>query len=367
MDAQAFLTYHNQGLGRLLGITFRSAEPQRVVAELSADESHCTRPDVVHGGAIMTLADCTSAYGAVLNLPPGCTTATIESKTNFLRKGAGRVVRAESVPIHIGRTTSVWRCSVHRGEHQIAEVTQTQMFFPDADLAWAPPSDATEARTENVSSSDGPRPGAAAIARNFSQSIVDERWKQIFDAACLVIGDKGFARATIREIAAAAGMPVRTMYQYLEKKEDLLHHIFEFLMSEIADGLRRAKQPDASPDQLLEQLIRTMLSVFDRHERSIKILFQETRSLSREARQRVYSVDARHMASIRALLESGVRQSGWHIRDAELTANFIWFLCTVWPLRHWALGKFGQEQVANELVAFVWHGLGRDVRDGVNG
>lgn len=356
MDAETFLSNHNNGFGRLLGITFRSADPRRIVAELSADERHCMRVDVVHGGAILALADCANAYGAVLNLPPGSITTTIESKSNFLRKGAGPLVRGESIPLHIGRTTSVWRCSIFRGQCQIAEVTQTQMFLPDPDLA-AGPSGAILSQTAKGSLENDPRPSTTTLARNFSQSIIDERWKQIFDAASLVISEKGFARATIREIATAAGMPVPTMYQYLESKEDLLRHIFEFLMSEISAGVRSAQRADASPEELIEQLIRTMIWVFDQHERSIKILFQETRSLSSEARQRVYSVDARHIASICALLESGIQQSNWKITDTEIVANLIWFLCTVWPLRHWALGKFGQEQVADAIVAFVRHGI----------
>jgi uncharacterized protein (TIGR00369 family) len=353
MDAEAFLAYHNRGLGRLLGITFRSAEPKLIVAELTATESHCTRPDVIHGGTIMALADCASAYGAVLNLPPGNATATIESKTNFLRKGDGPILRAESIPLHIGRTTSVWRCSISRGGQQIAEVTQTQLFFPDRDPQSTP--DASPRVTEDEFRI-APA-GATPTARNFTQSVVDERWKQIFDAACLVIGEKGFQKATIREIAAAAGMPVPTMYQYLENKEDLLQRIFEFLMSEIAVGLRSAKQTDASPDGMIALLIRTMVSVFDRHDRSIKILFQETRSLSPEARQRVYSTDARHIASIRTILEAGNNTSTWDVGNPELTANFIWFLCTVWPLRHWAIGKFGQDNVTEQLISFVLHGI----------
>jgi hypothetical protein len=39
-------------------------------------------------------------------------------------------------------------------------------------------------------------------------------------------------------------------------------------------------------------------------------------------------------------------------------ANFIYFLCCIWPLRHWTIGKFGQEQVANEIVDFVLNGIG---------
>src|SRR5215216_4449567 len=127
MNSEAFLASHNQGIGRLLGISFLSADPGRVVAQLEVNEAVCTRPDVVHGGAIMALADCASAYGAVLNLPPDHTAAAIECNASFLRKGEGPIARAESIPLHIGRTMSVWRAGIFRGAEQIAEVTQTHL------------------------------------------------------------------------------------------------------------------------------------------------------------------------------------------------------------------------------------------------
>jgi len=44
----------------------------------------CTRPAVLHGGAIMAFADTLGAAGTFLNLPEGAGTTTIESKTNFI-------------------------------------------------------------------------------------------------------------------------------------------------------------------------------------------------------------------------------------------------------------------------------------------
>src|SRR5207248_990279 len=50
----------------------------------------CTTLGVMHGGAIMSLADTAGAMCAFLNLPEGAGgTTTIESKTNFLRAVRG--------------------------------------------------------------------------------------------------------------------------------------------------------------------------------------------------------------------------------------------------------------------------------------
>ena len=68
----------------------------------------------------------------MLNLPAGARTTTIESKTNFLGGApAGTTVRAETTPIHKGRTTMVWQTRI-TGENgkPCAIVIQTQLVIP---------------------------------------------------------------------------------------------------------------------------------------------------------------------------------------------------------------------------------------------
>lgn len=87
----------------------------------------CTTGGVLHGGALMALADSTGAYCAVLNLPPGAGTATIESKTNFFQAVREGFVDAVSTPLHVGRTTIVVQTDLHDNQgRRVARVTQTQ-------------------------------------------------------------------------------------------------------------------------------------------------------------------------------------------------------------------------------------------------
>jgi 1,4-dihydroxy-2-naphthoyl-CoA hydrolase len=116
----------------LLGMEFTVAEPDRVVAEMLVRPDLCTRPAILHGGAIMAFADTLGATGTVLNLPAGASTATIESKTNFIAAAPeGSRVVGEATPIHRGRTTQVWQTRVSTAEGRlVAVVTQTQIVLP---------------------------------------------------------------------------------------------------------------------------------------------------------------------------------------------------------------------------------------------
>lgn len=116
---------------KLVGLEVISTSPESVVGELKVREELCTRPAVLHGGAIMAFADTLGAIATVLNLPAGATTTTIESKTNFFAAvPLGDVARGECTPLHRGRTTMVWQTRITRGDGKLAAVvTQTQLVI----------------------------------------------------------------------------------------------------------------------------------------------------------------------------------------------------------------------------------------------
>jgi uncharacterized protein (TIGR00369 family) len=115
----------------LLGIEFLSAAADKVVARMRVREDLCTRPAVLHGGAVMAFADTLGAAGTILNLPEGAGTTTIESKTNFLASAAlGTEVVGEAAPVHRGRRTMVWQTRITTAEGRlVALVTQTQLVL----------------------------------------------------------------------------------------------------------------------------------------------------------------------------------------------------------------------------------------------
>ncbi|HXM88447.1 MAG TPA: PaaI family thioesterase [Candidatus Acidoferrum sp.] len=131
MDAVEQLNRDPLPFARLLGLRFVSATAECVTAEMTVREDMCTRPAILHGGAIMALADTLGGCATSLNLRDGATTTTIESKTNFLAPAmVGSTVRAECVAVHRGRRTMVWQTRVTSENGKLlAIVTQTQMVL----------------------------------------------------------------------------------------------------------------------------------------------------------------------------------------------------------------------------------------------
>jgi 1,4-dihydroxy-2-naphthoyl-CoA hydrolase len=68
-----------------IGVELVSAAPERVEGRLAYSPERCTSGGVLHGGTLMAMADSFGGVCTCLNLAPGATTSTIESKTNFFR------------------------------------------------------------------------------------------------------------------------------------------------------------------------------------------------------------------------------------------------------------------------------------------
>lgn len=125
----AFLA--RQPFPRLMGVEIVEASAQKVRGRVVVTPDLCTSGHIMHGGAIMAFADTLGAIGASLKLPQGAGTTTIESKTNFIGAAQeGTVVEAETMPIHVGRRSSVWQTRISRADGKlVAVVTQTQMVL----------------------------------------------------------------------------------------------------------------------------------------------------------------------------------------------------------------------------------------------
>ena len=113
------------------GVEITAAGADEVGGQLAWAPERCTSFGVLHGGALMTLADTVGAVCAFLNLPEGASTSTIESKTNFFRGVRRGSVRATARPLHVGRTTVVVQTDCYDDDgRRVSQTTQTQAVLP---------------------------------------------------------------------------------------------------------------------------------------------------------------------------------------------------------------------------------------------
>ncbi len=114
-----------------LGFDIVETSQDLIKTTLSVRDDLCNGAGIMHGGAIMTLADTMGALGTMMNLPPGAGTTTIESKTNFFAAvHSGETITAECTPLHRGKRTMVWQTRIQTEKGKLAAlITQTQIVL----------------------------------------------------------------------------------------------------------------------------------------------------------------------------------------------------------------------------------------------
>ena len=261
-------------------------------------------------------------------------------------------MRAEATIVGLGNP-QLWRIAVSAGGQPVAEVLATFAVAAPADADAAP--DAPEA-------AQGALPGSP---RDAGQEPVSKRRPEaearrarIALAARDVFAEKGYATATMREVAAAAGMHVPTMYQYVRSKEELLELVYDWTISHAVAGMDAVLTAPGPPEDRLDAIVRRLHDVNRDLRRGTLVMNRETRALSRAARIRILGEYAGMVDRIAEVITEGQRAGAFRGGDPRLAAVFIDALADVWVLRPFAVGQIDYDTYSAELSAFVRGALG---------
>ncbi len=190
-----------------------------------------------------------------------------------------------------------------------------------------------------------------------------DRREQILEAAVRVFAEKGFARATNRDIARAAGITPGLIYHYFDSKEDLLRSAME---QRSALGLMRTMEtemPDLPPEAMLRTLIRRLLQIVE-NERFVNLM-------------RLYLPEAIHNAGVapvgislvaeatssleryleRQMAEGTLRRADPAFATQYLLGGVMDLVLRRQVLKDPAVLRFSHEQIVDGILSTVLQGL----------
>lgn len=211
---------------------------------------------------------------------------------------------------------------------------------------------------ENTSASPG-EATALSIDDTAGQelSTAQKRRRQIFEGACEVISRKGYGDSTVREIAKASGVSVPSLYQYVSSKEDILFMITEECMRELFAAFKRNMDTSMSPAEKMSQAIADYITYISRNRKYINLVYRETRSLSARYRDRIFDLERSLMGEWEQIFRDGREQGLFQDINPTLVANVAYFSCSVWALRHWAVGDHSEEEMRDALTRMLMQGV----------
>lgn len=173
-------------------------------------------------------------------------------------------------------------------------------------------------------------------------ALVDQRRRQIAEAAVKLFIKNGFHKTTTRQIVQATGFSIGSLYEYVASKEDVLYLVCDSIHVEVerlvADTLAKAD----GGRNALAQVIREYFRVCNRMSDFILLIYQETRSLPPQWQKRVLENELRITGLFIGVL-AGMASSGGlpHLeeRQIEMAAHNISVLGHMWTFRRWFFSR----------------------------
>lgn len=186
-----------------------------------------------------------------------------------------------------------------------------------------------------------------------------KRDNEVVDAAAKVFYERGYAGATVQDVADELGILKGSVYHYIDTKEDLLFRLFEQAHNEVGQIVDEvATAEDLDPLAQLARYVRRQVLHNLANVELMAIYYHEMERLSSERRSAVIDWRRLHERFLAGLIEqaqaAGLAHAGG---DPALLANCV-FATIIWPYRWYRPDRDGgPEAIADICVAYVLAGV----------
>ncbi len=172
------------------------------------------------------------------------------------------------------------------------------------------------------------------------ESLIEKRREQMIRGAVKLFKEKGFHRATTREIAKAAGFSIGTLYEYIRTKEDVLYLVCDSIYNEVHDRLSALAIQEGTVNGLQEAVDQYYHLIDDMSDEFV-VMYQETKSLPKDALQYVLTKEMEMVSLFEKLLQACANSGELRIdkEEVEVAAHHIVVQGQMWAFRRWALHK----------------------------
>ena len=172
--------------------------------------------------------------------------------------------------------------------------------------------------------------------------LVAQRRRQIVDAAVGLFIANGFHKTTTRQIAKAAGFSIGNLYQYVKTKEDVLYLVCQAIHQEMENRLSQRVRYAGNAARALSEAMENYFQVCDQMSDHILLIYQETKSLTKESMLFVLAHEERITEVFADLLRKGVADytlKPLYAGQIELMAHNIMVMGHMWTFRRWSLAR----------------------------
>ena len=181
------------------------------------------------------------------------------------------------------------------------------------------------------------------------------KYKQIIDAAVIVIAENGYHQAQVSKIAKQAGVADGTIYLYFKNKEDILISMFQEKLGVFISNIDEEMARVTSAREKMLVLIRKHFEILyeDKH---LAIVTQlELRQSNKEIRYKINDVLKGYLKLIDSILVTGIEQGEFHQDlDIRLARHMVFGtldeIITTWVMNEQKYDLVKQAEPVHELI-----------------
>jgi AcrR family transcriptional regulator len=161
--------------------------------------------------------------------------------------------------------------------------------------------------------------GSTAVpAQTRSRSRFDRRLARILDHATNIFCDKGYERASMRDLSRACAMSLAGLYYYFDSKERLLYLIEKQLFERVSELLDEKLQAATDPEQRVRLFIENHITFFLSKRKAMKVLAREDDVLTGNMGSEIEAIKRNYYRRCTELLEELRCAKGLHFRPRSI-------------------------------------------------
>ncbi len=143
----------------------------------------------------------------------------------------------------------------------------------------------------------------------------DQRREQLMEAGLELFGTDGYACSSIRAVSAAASLNSRYFYESFSSREDLLYHVYQRAVEEVARAIVEATAAASTVEEQAREGLRASWEILTGDRRKARVIVLEVVGVS-ERLERVRRENRHAMADI--LMRNALSLAG---EDARLSVD----------------------------------------------
>jgi TetR/AcrR family transcriptional regulator, cholesterol catabolism regulator len=149
----------------------------------------------------------------------------------------------------------------------------------------------------------GSSPISSDAATRLPGTRFERRLAEILDHATAVFYEKGYERATLRDLSRASGISLAGLYYYFESKEELLYLIQKYYFTSVMALLQQRLQGVTDPEQRVRTFIMNHLEYFMANFKAYKVLSHEDDVLQEAMGAEIVALKREYYRSCATLVE----------------------------------------------------------------